>query len=158
MVANNGSYFLWEMIKQIMYVYFDIEWNNDPDYLNKELQILRENQINGFSQGDNRIKFLIDKFMDELLEETFIIDGKEEVLKNKTIQGSVQYIDPNQDSESEITNAKESLEQHFPVNKERQKEILLETTEQEMKQEIYNKLSSTIGKKQSETVKRKTVQ
>jgi hypothetical protein len=155
MVANNGSYFLWEMIKQIMYVYFDIEWNNDPDYLNKELQILRENQINGFSQGDNRIKFLIDNFMDELLEETFIINEKEEVLKNREIQGSVQYIDPNQDSESEIKNAKESLEKYFPGDKQSQYK-LLETTEEKIKEEIYNNISSIIDEN-DEAVKRKTV-
>lgn len=156
MVANNGSYFLWEMIKQIMYVYFDIEWENEPDYIYKELQILRENQIK-FSQGDNKIKFLIDKFMDKLLKETFIINGKEEVLKNRKIQGSVQYIDPNQDSESEIKNAEESLEQYFSGDKQSQYKKLLETTEEEIKEEIYNKISSIIDEKESETVKRKTV-
>lgn len=157
MVTDKGSYFMWEMIKQIMHVYFDIEWIDDTDYIYKELQILQENQINGFSQGDNKIKFLIDKFMDKLLEETFIIDGEEEVLKNKEIQGSVQYIGPNQDNENEIQNAKESLEQYFPVNKEEQRRILIETTEEEMKEEIYKKINIEIGKKESETLKRKTV-
>tara|TARA_A100001015_G_scaffold281634_1_gene345070 strand:- start:4955 stop:7780 length:2826 start_codon:yes stop_codon:yes gene_type:complete len=157
MVTDKGSYFMWEMIKQIMHVYFDIEWINNTDYIYKELQILQENQINGFSQGDNKIKFLIDEFMDKLLEEKFIIDGKEEVLKNKSIQGSVQYIGPNQDNENEIQNSKESLEQYFPVNKERQREILIETTKEEMKEEIYKKINIEIGKKESETLKRKIV-
>ena len=66
MVTNKGSYFVWEMIKQIMYVYFDIEWIDNPDYIYKERNILQENEYTQSSiKGDNIIKFLIDKFMDK---------------------------------------------------------------------------------------------
>lgn len=149
MVTNKGSYFVWEMIKQIMYVYFDIEWIDDPDYIYKERNILQENEYTqGSIKGENIIKFLIDKFMDKLLEEKFIIDGKEEVLKNRTIQGSVQYI-----GEKQSNKTIETL--NLPGDQEHQNKILLESTEQKIKEEIYNKIRSTIN--ENDTVNNETV-